>query len=107
MTKPGERVRGSTTGRPVMVLLDLLGKRWALRLIWELRESQLTFREIQERCDGMSPSVLNQRLRDLREAEIVTHEEGGYRLTEEGNDLLLHLAPLKEWAERWAKRTKG
>ena len=35
-------VRGSRTGRPIMALLDLLGRRWSLRIIWELREASLT-----------------------------------------------------------------
>jgi len=56
-----------------MALLDLLGRRWALRVMWELRSGPLTFRELRERCDGMSPSVLNDRLLELREADIVEH----------------------------------
>ncbi|HJV56497.1 MAG TPA: transcriptional regulator, partial [Methylomirabilota bacterium] len=36
--RPGWPVRGSRTGRPIMALMDLLGRRWALRVIWELRD---------------------------------------------------------------------
>ena len=57
-----------------MALLDLLGRRWALRTIWELRDGPLLFRSLQERCGGMSSSVLNQRLGELRAAGII---EGG------------------------------
>ena len=81
---PGAPVRGSRTGRPVMALLDLLGRRWALRVLWELREGRLPFRALQERCDGMSSSVLNQRLAELRAAEVVELSDAGYRLTPEG-----------------------
>jgi DNA-binding HxlR family transcriptional regulator len=101
---PGRPVRGSATGRPVMALLDLLGRRWGLRVIWELREEPLVFRELQARCEGMSSSVLNQRLRELREAGIVTVGEGGYRLTDEGRRLREAFVPLSAWAERWARR---
>lgn len=103
--KPGSRVRGSATGRPVMALLDLLGRRWALRVIWELRDSrQLTFRELLAASDT-SPSVLNTRLKELRENGIVGHDdETGYRLTPRGTDLLGRLRPLHDWAEDWAKR---
>ena len=34
-------VRGSRSGRPIMALLDLLGRRWTLRILWELREQAL------------------------------------------------------------------
>jgi DNA-binding HxlR family transcriptional regulator len=100
---PGKPVRGSTTGRPIMALLDLLGRRWALRVIWELREGPLQFRTLQERCAGMSSSVLNQRLRELRTAGIVELGEGGYQLTAEGRGLRDAFAPLDAWAERWGR----
>jgi DNA-binding HxlR family transcriptional regulator len=105
---PGQPVRGSTTGRPIMALLDLLGRRWALRVIWELRDGPLQFRALQERCAGMSSSVLNQRLAELRDAGIAEQTAGGYRLTPRGGELLELFAPLNEWAKRWAAgRTDG
>jgi DNA-binding HxlR family transcriptional regulator len=102
--KPGHPVRGSRTGRPIMALLDLLGRRWTLRILWELRRGPLTFAELQERCDAMSPSVLNQRLGELRDSRIAAHERGGYRLTEEGRSLIAAMAPLDDWAKRWSRR---
>ena len=103
---PGVPVRGSATGRPVMALLDLLGRRWALRVLWELREGSLAFRALQGRCDGMSSSVLNQRLSELREAGVIEHGEDGYRLSAEGRQLLPSLGELNAWAERWAERSR-
>jgi len=87
-----------------MALLDLLGRRWALRVIWELREEPLVFRALQQRCAGMSSSVLNQRLQELREAGIVEAGSDGYRLTGEGRRLLEAYVPLEAWARRWAAR---
>ena len=69
--RPGRRVRGSRTGRPLMAALDLLGRRWALRILWELRDGALTFRAIRDACNGVSPSVLNARLGDLREVGVL------------------------------------
>lgn len=103
--KPGRPVRGSRTGRPIMALLDLLGRRWVLRIIWELHVGNLGFRTLQERCDGMSPSVLSQRLLDLQEAGIVAQDQrADYGLTAEGAQLFQALAPLHDWAQRWAER---
>jgi DNA-binding HxlR family transcriptional regulator len=97
-------VRGSQTGRPIMALLDLLGRRWSLRVIWELREGGLSFRTLQKRCDGVSPTVLNTRLAELREAGVLAQREGdGYWLTREGAGLLAALAPLDAWAKSWAR----
>ncbi len=99
-------VRGSRTGRPIMALLDLLGRRWTLRVLWELRDGPLPFRALQERCEGMSSSVLNERLRELRAAGIARLGEGGYELTGEGRELLELFGPLNDWAQRWARRTR-
>mgnify|MGYP003597666844 CR=1 FL=1 len=102
--RPGARVRGSRTGRTVMALLDLLGRRWALRVLWELREGALSFRALCDACDGASPSVLMPRLDELRDAGIVEDGEAGYALTKEGHALLASLAPLGDWARRWDER---
>ncbi len=64
-------VRGSRTGRPIMVLLDLLGRRWALRILWELRSGRLTSRALRTACDDASPTILQTRVAELREAGFV------------------------------------
>ena len=98
-----KRVRGSRTGRPVMVLLDLLGRRWTLRIVWELREEPRRFRELQDAI-GASPTIVNARLAELREAKLVRLDEDvGYRLTDLGEELLRLFLPLHVWSEKWAK----
>jgi DNA-binding HxlR family transcriptional regulator len=88
-----------------MELLDLLGRRWTLRLLWELRTPVSSFRELQTRCGDMSSSVLSQRLGELRDAGVVVvSEAGGYELSAQGQELLEVLLPLNEWAKAWAKR---
>jgi DNA-binding HxlR family transcriptional regulator len=87
-----------------MALLDLLGRRWALRVIWELREERrLNFRDLLAASET-SPSVLNTRLGELREAGLVAHGDDGYALTVWGTDLLTRFLPLHDWAEKWARR---
>ena len=102
------RVRGSTTGRPIMVLLDLLGRRWTLRILWELREHTLTSRALRTACDDASPTVLQARLSDLREANLVELVPGdGYRLTAVGRELHENFLPLHRFAERWGKERRS
>ena len=97
-------MRGSRTGRPIMALMDLLGRRWTLRVIWELRERRrLTFRALQEACGGVSPTVLNERLRGLRESGLVDSAGAlGYGLTALGRELIEQFLPLVDWSKRWA-----
>lgn len=87
-----------------MALFDLVGRRWALRIIWELRESDATFRDLARRCNDVSSSVLRDRLRDLTVAGIIERGDDGYRLTADGRDLMELLRPLGQWSQRWAAR---
>ena len=104
VVRPGRPVRGSTTGRPLMAALDLLGRRWSLRILWELREGPLGARSLRERCDGMSPSVLYDRLGELTGAGlIVQRDDQCYELSEMGRTLGEALNPLERCARRWAE----
>jgi DNA-binding HxlR family transcriptional regulator len=87
-----------------MVLLDLLGRRWSLRILWELREQSLTSRALRSACDKASPAVLQTRLTELRQAGFVELVLGdGYQLTALGRQLLKTFLPLHRFAERWQK----
>ncbi|WP_341703362.1 winged helix-turn-helix transcriptional regulator [Ferrovibrio sp.] len=99
---PKQPVRGSDTGRPIMAALDLLGRRWCLRILWELRGPPMTFRALQAACGEISPSVLQQRLKDLRAARLAAHDGEGYVLTATARALLPALLALQDWSEAWA-----
>lgn len=101
---PGRSVRGSKTGKPVMALLDLLGRTWSLGIIWNLSQKTHTFRELQALCDGISPTLLNTRIKELREALVVDKTGHGYALTALGRDLLALISPMGDWALKWQKK---
>lgn len=102
--RPGTPVRGSTSGRPLMAALDLLGRRWTLRLLWELRDGPVGPRAILAACPGLSSSVLYRRLGELTEAGLVERgADGSYALTRVGKDLSGAIAPLDRWSQRWAR----
>lgn len=102
-TRPGQKVRGSTTGRPLMAAMDLLGRRWALRILWELRKGPIGARSLRARCDGMSSSVLYQRLNELGESGLISRtEDNRYALSDIGAGLGSALKPLDAWARTWA-----
>lgn len=107
LSQPGKKVRGSNTGSPLNALFDLLGKRWALGILWYLGDGSSTFRELQNRCGGLSPSVLNSRLKDLRNAKIVAKSLEGYVLTERGKELRSFIVPLANWSATWSKEVYG
>lgn len=101
--RPGKPVRGSKSGAPLMALFDLLGRRWAMGIIWNLQQGSSTFRELQERCESISPSILNSRIKDLREADIIERTLDGYQLTPRGRELMRLLLPFAEWSLTWSE----
>ena len=86
--------------------IDLFHKRWTMRILWELRDGPATFRALQSACSEISSSVLNVRISELREAQLLKHASGeGYTLTPWGEDLLIAMKPLATWAGRWSEAT--
>jgi DNA-binding HxlR family transcriptional regulator len=88
------------TTQPVVALLDLLGHRWTLRVLWELRDGALTFRSLRAAAGDLSPTVLNARLSELRAATIVELSDEGYQLTSAGRELAPVLLKMHGWAKR-------
>ena len=108
VARPGQPVRGSSTGRPLMAALDLFGRRWNLRIVWELRHGPVGFRALQQRCDNMSSSVLRQRLTELLDARLVAQQpDTAYALTDLGRGAHQALRPLVRWSAGWASALGG
>ncbi|MGD9809519.1 MAG: winged helix-turn-helix transcriptional regulator [Deferribacterales bacterium] len=101
---PGQPVRGSKSGKPIMAVFDLLGRSWALGIIWNLSRGSATFRELQSVCESISPTILNKRLKELKEAGLVDRSLDGYILTEQGSELFTILEPFGKWSVKWAKQ---
>jgi DNA-binding HxlR family transcriptional regulator len=83
---------------PIIDLFDVLGRRWAMRILWELTTGPATFRGLMERADPISSSVLTDRLRELRQAGLVEHERSsGYRLSIAGQGVAERITALYVW----------
>lgn len=101
---PGEPVRGSKTGQPIMALLDLLGRNWSMGILWHLNSGPSKFRTIQSYCQSISPTTLNTRLKELQLAHLIEKSSDGYRLTQLGEELYQFIEPLGIWARHtWSK----
>lgn len=81
-------------------VFELLGRRWALRVLWELQEGPLGFRALQTRA-GISASVLARRLTELVAAGVIEQNaERHYALSADGRALTRILELLERWAAR-------
>jgi DNA-binding HxlR family transcriptional regulator len=101
------RTKASKTSDPLVDAFGLLGRRWALRLLWELRGGPVGARALRGRTDDISSSVLYTRLGELVTAGLVRQDRVlDYELTPLGRDLVKAIAPLEQWSKRWS-RTRG
>ena len=92
-------LRRAPTSPQMASALDFSGRRWALRIIWELRVGPLNFRALQAACGRISPSVLQRRLHELRSLQIIEKiPRLGYRLSTGGEKLFQVLAQLDNWS---------
>ena len=84
-------------------LLALLESRYAMRVLWALRDGHAqTFRLLQDSVGGVTPNTLNTRIKELREAGLMSHGPDGYLLTASGAELTRRLSDLPAFAQRWA-----
>jgi DNA-binding HxlR family transcriptional regulator len=87
----------------VSQLLELLESRYAIRVLWALRDGHAqTFRLLQDSVGGITPNTLNTRIKELREAGLLTHGSDGYLVTPNGADLLKRLADVQAFAVKWS-----
>jgi len=94
-----QNLRRAATSALMGRALALSGHRWALRIVWELRVGPLNFRALQAACGGISPSVLQRRLHELRAERIIEKiPRLGYRLSTSGEKLFQVLAQLDRWS---------
>lgn len=94
---------GSKENAAVNQLLERLERRYALRVLWALRDGHpQTFRLLQDSIGGVTPNTLNTRLKELRAARLVDHTGDGYRLTHQGADLARRMVDVQQFAGRWA-----
>ena len=100
-----ESATGAVSSRPIMQLIDLLGTKWIMRILWEMNSGPCTFRELQDRCGGISPTMINNRMKDLIAENLVDKDSpSGYQLTALGKELVILFSPLNQWAEDWVKQ---
>ena len=84
-------------------LLALLESRYAIRVLWALKDGHAqTFRLLQDSVGGVTPNTLNTRLKELREADLLTHGSDGYSVTPTGADLLKRLSDIQAFAGKWS-----
>ncbi|WSV45518.1 helix-turn-helix transcriptional regulator [Streptomyces decoyicus] len=91
--------------RPILRILPLIGDKWSILVIGQLRERTLRFGELHRAVRGISPRMLTLTLRQLERDGLLTRTvhpsvppRVDYALTPLGSTLLDSMVALGEWA---------
>ncbi|WP_150459942.1 winged helix-turn-helix transcriptional regulator [Nesterenkonia ebinurensis] len=94
-------------GCPIALSLDILGERWALLVVRELRLGPRRYRDLQEALPGITPAVLSRRLKELEETGVLRRRQlpppasaQVYELTTWGAELEPVFQALARWGVR-------
>jgi DNA-binding HxlR family transcriptional regulator len=104
------KIFGKNKHCPVARTLDIVGDRWTMLILRDLRDGARKFHELQASLAGISPNTLSTRLKALEENDIVVRRfyeqhppRAEYILTAKGNDLRAVLGALRDWGEKHTK----
>ena len=96
---------------PCMLTLamDLVGGKWKMVILWQLRNGTERFSELKRRLGGITQKMLTQQLRELEEMKIINRKvyavvppKVEYSLAEEGQKLIPALEALCQWSISYA-----
>lgn len=92
---------------PIANTLDLVGDKWSLLVIRDLRRGKRTYSELLNSPEGIPTNILADRLKRLEEAGIVVRSayqerpvRYAYALSEKGQALRGVLQALVEWGKQ-------
>ncbi len=106
--------RDLRSGCPIATTLDSLGDRWTLVILRDMLNGKGRFSEFLESPEGITTSVLTDRLAKMEAEGLVTRtpyqqrpQRFEYALTEKGEALLPVLQEICRWANRFMPYTWG
>ncbi|MEE4193353.1 MAG: helix-turn-helix domain-containing protein, partial [Halieaceae bacterium] len=88
---------------PVAKAAELLGEKWTLLIVRELLYGSTRFSEFQRAISGISPTMLNKRLKELESNGLVEKDDHDYQLTPAGKDLAPLVRQFAIWGMRWGR----
>jgi DNA-binding HxlR family transcriptional regulator len=90
-------------------VLDIIGGKWAMPLIYHLSKGKMRFKEIERSVEGINTRMLVKELKNMEANGIITREVFAtvpptveYTLTFKGEKLLPSIVSLHSWGQEFA-----
>jgi DNA-binding HxlR family transcriptional regulator len=91
-------------------VLDIIGGKWAMPIIYHLSKGKMRFKELERSIEGINTRMLVKELKNMEFNGIITREVFAtvpptveYTLTNKGEKLLPSIVSLHKWGEEYAK----
>lgn len=89
-------------------VLDIIGGKWAMPIIYYLSKGKLRFKELERMVEGINTRMLVKELKNMEVNGIVTRDVFAtvpptveYTLTEKGQKLLPSITSLYNWGKEY------
>lgn len=87
---------------PIVSMVDMLEKKWALRIMKEVYHGNTHFNELKRKMSGITPAILSKRLKELESAHVLTKKTSKTKIVE------YRLGPkARHIMECWDNHKKG
>lgn len=90
-------------------VLDIIGGKWAMPIIYNLSKGKMRFKEIERTIEGINTRMLVKELKNMEANGILTRNVFAtvpptveYALTEKGRKLLPSIKSLHQWGQEFA-----
>ncbi|MGH7234110.1 MAG: winged helix-turn-helix transcriptional regulator [Candidatus Saccharimonadales bacterium] len=81
--------------------MRVLGLKWSALILGDLNNGPKRFCELERSIERITPRILSQRLNDLEALNIICQNDGSYRLTDKGKDLMPTLIQMASWGSKY------
>ncbi len=105
----GNKLKISEKSCSLRDVLDIIGGKWSMPIIYILSKGKMRFKEIERSIEGINTRMLVKELKNMESNGIVTREvfptvppTVEYTLTEKGLKLLPSIVSLHQWGEEFA-----
>ena len=105
----GEKIKISEKTCSLRDVLDIIGGKWSMPIIYILSKGKMRFKELERSVEGINTRMLVKELKNMEANEIITREVFAtvpptveYTLTLKGQKLIPSITSLHQWGQEFS-----
>lgn len=101
-------VKKNRTKCLVRKTMEIIGKKWAILIIYNLLSGEKRFKEIEDSLPGICPKMISERLKELEKLKLIERKvypkrpvKITYRLSKKGKSFYKIIEAMERWGKKW------